>query len=253
MVRVKGVCMPEMGKDQHGHTAQPESLNSLRSDNGIPIDRHNHTDPVQAASLPIDGRCGDAETAGVRCLSEASLGTPVAQCSHVAHSHRSYWPWLALAALVLAFDQASKLWVLAAFVPGEFLPVFPSFNLVLVFNPGAAFSFLADAGGWQKWFFFCLALAVSAWVVYTIRQHPDERLQACALSLIMGGALGNAIDRVLYGAVVDFLDFYWQHWHWPAFNLADSAIFLGAVLMVWDQFHQSSVKSDAHSDTSKEI
>ena len=204
--------MPEMGnKDQHGHTAQPESLNSLRSDNGIPIDRRNHTDPAAG----------------------------------------SYWPWLALAALVLALDQASKLWVLANFVQGEFLPVFPSFNLVLVFNPGAAFSFLAEAGGWQRWFFLSLALAVSAWIVYTIRKHPNERLQACALSFIMGGALGNAIDRVLYGAVVDFLDFYWQHWHWPAFNLADSAIFLGAVLMIWDQFRQSRVKQDSHNDVSQ--
>ena len=150
--------------------------------------------------------------------------------------------WLALALLVIVGDQASKLWVLSAFYLHEQLTVTSFINLTLVFNPGAAFSFLADAGGWQKWFFLGLAIAVSLWVLHTIRREPNETKQAAALSLIMGGALGNAIDRVAYGAVVDFLDVYWQHWHWPAFNVADSAICVGAILLVWDQMTRKPVQ-----------
>lgn len=149
---------------------------------------------------------------------------------------------LALAVLVL--DQISKLWVLAIFQGGEVLPVTPFFNWVLVYNPGAAFSFLAGAGGWQKWFFLVLALAVSAWVIHSLRQPETTFLLGNALSLIMGGALGNAIDRLAYGAVVDFLDFHWQGLHWPAFNLADAAICLGAFLLVWDQFSKKPVQAE---------
>jgi signal peptidase II len=110
------------------------------------------------------------------------------------------------------------------------------FNLVLVFNPGASFSFLADAGGWQKWFFVGLALAISLWLLSMLRKHAHERLLPAALSLILGGAIGNVIDRLRFDAVVDFLDFHLAGYHWPAFNVADSAITVGVALMLLHQF-----------------
>ncbi|MBV6476284.1 MAG: lipoprotein signal peptidase [Rhodocyclaceae bacterium] len=146
--------------------------------------------------------------------------------------------WLSLAALVIVLDQLSKLWVLSALKYGERIEVTPFFNLVLVFNPGAAFSFLSDAGGWQRWFFVVLAIAVSGWLTLLIRQHAAERLLPLAAALIMGGALGNVIDRIRFGAVADFLDLHAAGWHWPAFNVADSAISVGVALLVWQQlFH----------------
>ncbi|OHC61420.1 MAG: signal peptidase II [Rhodocyclales bacterium GWA2_65_19] len=144
--------------------------------------------------------------------------------------------WLALAALVLVLDQASKAWVLASFRLMESLAVTSFFNLVLVFNSGAAFSFLAGAGGWQKWFFVVLALAISLWLLNLLRKHAGERLLPMALALILGGAIGNVIDRLRFDAVVDFLDFHLAGYHWPAFNVADSAITVGVALMLWHQF-----------------
>jgi signal peptidase II len=144
--------------------------------------------------------------------------------------------WLALAAFVVLLDQVSKAWVLASFRYMESLVVTPFFNLVLVYNSGAAFSFLADAGGWQKWFFIVLALGISAWLLSLLRQHAGERLLPLALSLILGGAIGNVIDRLRFDAVVDFLDFHVAGYHWPAFNVADSAITVGVALMLWHQF-----------------
>lgn len=141
--------------------------------------------------------------------------------------------WYALAALVILLDQISKAWVLAAFHLHESLAVTSFFNLVLVMNPGASFSFLADAGGWQRWAFIGLALAISLWLIVLIRRHAGERLQPAAFALILGGALGNVIDRIRFGAVVDFLDFHLAGWHWPAFNLADSAITLGVTLLLF--------------------
>jgi signal peptidase II len=149
--------------------------------------------------------------------------------------------WLALAGCVMAADFASKAWMLAIFQPHERVVVLPFFNLVLVFNSGAAFSFLANAGGWQKWFFIGLALAISVWLVIMIRQHVAERLLPAALALVLGGALGNVIDRLRFGAVVDFLDFHVAGWHWPAFNVADSAISIGVALLLWQQItHKDS-------------
>lgn len=119
----------------------------------------------------------------------------------------------------------------------------PFFNLALVFNPGAAFSFLSDAGGWQRWFFVALALAVSVWLTLLIRSHAAERLLPLAAALILGGALGNVIDRIRFGAVVDFLDVHAAGWHWPAFNVADAAISLGVALLIWQQlFHAEKEK-----------
>ena len=151
--------------------------------------------------------------------------------------------WLALAALVLVLDQASKAWVLASFRLMESLAVTSFFNLVLVFNSGAAFSFLAGAGGWQKWFFVVLALAISLWLLNLLRKHAGERLLPMALALILGGAIGNVIDRLRFDAVVDFLDFHLAGYHWPAFNVADSAITVGVALMLWHQFRYGKESS----------
>lgn len=143
--------------------------------------------------------------------------------------------WLALAGAIIVADFASKAWVLSAFHLHESVAVTSFFNLVLVMNPGASFSFLADAGGWQRWFFIVMALAISVWLVVLIRHHATEKLMPAALALVLGGALGNVIDRIRFGAVVDFLDFHVAGWHWPAFNVADSAITVGVVLLLWQQ------------------
>lgn len=142
--------------------------------------------------------------------------------------------WLALAAGIVTADQLTKYLVVASFVPGESVALAPFFNLVLVYNPGAAFSFLSDQPGWQRGFFIAIALAASVWIVRLLSKHPRERLFAAALTLVLAGAVGNVIDRILIGAVVDFLDFHALGWHWPAFNVADSAITCGAVLLAWD-------------------
>lgn len=147
----------------------------------------------------------------------------------------SFARWLSLAGAIIAADFATKAWVLSAFHLHERVAVTSFFNLVLVMNPGASFSFLADAGGWQRWFFIVLALAISVWLLVLLRHHARERLMPTALALVLGGALGNVIDRVRFGAVVDFLDFHVAGWHWPAFNIADSAITVGVILLVWQQ------------------
>ncbi|MCF8197252.1 MAG: signal peptidase II [Sulfuritalea sp.] len=144
--------------------------------------------------------------------------------------------WLGLALLVLVADQVSKAWILANVGYMERQIMTPFFNIVLVFNPGASFSFLADAGGWQKWFFVALALGISVWLLKLLREHARERLLPTALSMILGGAIGNVVDRLRFDAVVDFLDFHIAGYHWPAFNVADSAITVGVVLMLWHQF-----------------
>ncbi|GAA5785025.1 signal peptidase II [Chitiniphilus shinanonensis] len=153
----------------------------------------------------------------------------------------AFWRWIAVAIAVILFDQITKHAIEASFAYGEQLPVIPGFfNLTLAYNPGAAFSFLADAGGWQRHFFTVLALAVSAWIVFMLRRHHGEARLSLALSLIMGGALGNVIDRILLGHVIDFIHVYYRDWNYPAFNLADSAICVGAALMVWDSFRSKS-------------
>ena len=139
--------------------------------------------------------------------------------------------WLSL--LVIVLDQVSKTWVQGVFVPYESLQVLPVFNLVLVFNEGAAFSFLDDAGGWQRWFFIVLACGVSvALALWLSKLDPRERIEAWGIGLVIGGAVGNVIDRLLLGKVVDFLDFHWAGHHWPAFNVADIAISCGVALLL---------------------
>lgn len=141
------------------------------------------------------------------------------------------WLWLSLLAVVL--DQASKLVVDNTMQLYESIPLVPYFNLTYVHNTGAAFSFLSDAGGWQRWLFAALAIIISGVLaVWLARLQKHEALLAVALSLVLGGAIGNLIDRVAYGYVIDFLDVYYQDWHWPAFNIADSAITLGVILML---------------------
>jgi signal peptidase II len=151
--------------------------------------------------------------------------------------------WLGLSGLIIVLDQLTKLWVVSALRLGQSVELTSFFNLVFVYNPGAAFSFLSDAGGWQRWFFVVLALAVSGWLTLLIRQHAVERLLPLAAALILGGALGNVIDRIRFGAVVDFVDVHAAGWHWPAFNVADSAISLGVALLIWQQlFHAEKEK-----------
>lgn len=143
--------------------------------------------------------------------------------------------WLSIAGLILLADQATKWLVLQTMPLGDVIPITGFFNLVHVRNPGAAFSFLADAGGWQRWLFAFFAIGVSAVLIVMIRKAPDQRLFCLAAALIIGGAIGNLIDRLVFGEVIDFLDFFWNQWHWPAFNLADSAITVGAVVMILDE------------------
>ncbi len=152
----------------------------------------------------------------------------------------SRFGWLILAVVVVGLDQLTKAWVVAALPYRHAIELTPFFRLVHVHNTGAAFSFLADAGGWQRWFFVGLALGASALLLVWLWRLPrQKRLEATGVSLILGGALGNFIDRIRYGYVVDFLDFHLGGWHWPAFNLADTAITLGVGLLLWQSFFTS--------------
>jgi signal peptidase II len=146
------------------------------------------------------------------------------------------WRWFALAAAVVAADQATKAAVLAAFEHGEHLELTGFFNLVLAYNRGAAFSLLAQAGGWQTPLLAGFAIVASAVVSVLIVRNAEKTLACAGLGLVLGGALGNVIDRLRFGSVVDFLDFHAMGWHWPAFNVADSAITIGALLLVVDGF-----------------
>jgi len=143
--------------------------------------------------------------------------------------------WLALALLLVVLDQLSKRYVDSRYFYGERVPVLPFFDLTLLYNPGAAFSFLADGQGWQRWLFSMIALAAIVLILLLLRKHTRQPLFCSALALVLGGAVGNLIDRVQYGHVVDFLLFYWRDWHFPAFNVADMAISLGAGLLILDE------------------
>ncbi|WP_076592049.1 signal peptidase II [Herminiimonas arsenitoxidans] len=153
-------------------------------------------------------------------------------------SPSSIVPWLGIATIVLLIDQITKLTILRLFSYGESHAVTSFFNLVLVYNKGAAFSFLASETGWQRYFFTIVGVAASIFIIYLLKKHSGQRLFSWALSLILGGAIGNVIDRFLYGHVVDFLDVHVAGWHWPAFNVADSAICIGAVLFIYDELRR---------------
>ena len=159
-----------------------------------------------------------------------------------AGSSKPLWLWLGLALLVILADQLTKTLVIAQFALGDSQTVTPWFNLVRVHNAGAAFSFLAGASGWQRWFFVGLGAVASVFIVWMLRKHPGERLFCAAISLILGGALGNVIDRLLHGYVVDFLQFHspflapmFPGGFFPSFNIADSAITVGAVALILDE------------------
>ena len=145
------------------------------------------------------------------------------------------WLWLTL--IVLILDQWSKIAIDSSMTLYESIALVPYFNLTYVHNTGAAFSFLSEAGGWQRWFFAIIAFVISiVLAVWLSRLKKHETLLALALSLVLGGAIGNLIDRVAYGYVIDFLDVYYQSWHWPAFNIADAAISTGVFLMLLESF-----------------
>jgi signal peptidase II len=146
--------------------------------------------------------------------------------------------WFGLSAVVIVLDYVTKVAVLGSFAPGESRALAPFFNLVLVFNKGAAFSFLATAQGWQTFFFAAIAIIASMVISFLIIRNKNKRLFCAGLSLILGGALGNLYDRIVYGQVVDFLDFHAAGWHFPAFNVADSAITVGAGILILESFLQ---------------
>ena len=153
----------------------------------------------------------------------------------MTRARTSPWLWLALAALLVLLDQFTKVLIVGAMQLGEGFAVTSFFNIVRVHNTGAAFSFLAQAGGWQRWFFTGLGLAAAVFIVWLLHRHPGQRLFGFAMACVLGGAVGNVIDRVIYGHVVDFLDFHALGLHFPAFNIADSAITVGAACLILDE------------------
>ena len=155
-----------------------------------------------------------------------------------ASSSSSLAPWLGISLIVILFDQLTKIAVTKVFAYATPYAVTSFFNFFFVFNRGAAFSFLAAASGWQRWAFTALGIAAACVIVYLLKRHGNQKLFCTALALIMGGALGNVIDRLVHGRVIDFLDFHVGGWHWPAFNLADSGIVVGAALLVLDELRR---------------
>jgi signal peptidase II len=147
----------------------------------------------------------------------------------------SLWLWLGLALLVVVLDQLSKTLILGSFQLNDSRALTSWFNLVRVHNTGAAFSFLAGASGWQRWFFVGLGTVASAFIVWMLKKHPGQKLFCFAVTMIMGGAIGNVVDRLLHGYVVDFIQVHYGGWYFPAFNLADSAITLGAICLILDE------------------
>ena len=144
-------------------------------------------------------------------------------------------PWLGLALLLFLIDQFTKVLILGAYALGDSTYVTSFFNIVRVHNPGAAFSFLASASGWQRWFFTALGIGAAIFIVWLLRSHSSQRLFAFSMACLLGGAVGNVVDRVLYGYVVDFVQLHYAGWAFPAFNVADSAITAGAIGMILDE------------------
>jgi signal peptidase II len=160
----------------------------------------------------------------------------------MARTKGAFWPWLGLAAAIMLLDQFTKVLILGYYQLGDSTYVTSFFNVVRVHNTGAAFSFLASAGVWQRWFFTAVGVGAAIFIVWMLRSHPGQKLFAFALACILGGAIGNVIDRVVHGYVVDFLDFHWSFLsgifhggHFPAFNVADAGITIGAVSLILDE------------------
>ncbi|AWI54256.1 signal peptidase II [Aquabacterium olei] len=159
-----------------------------------------------------------------------------------AASRQGLLPWLGIAFIIILLDQFTKVLIVGWLQHGESREVWSFFNIVRAHNTGAAFSFLANAGGWQRWFFVGLGTVATGFIIYMLREHGGQRLFSWALTLILGGAIGNVIDRLVHGYVVDFLDFHWRFLapmfpggHFPAFNIADCAITVGAALLILDE------------------
>lgn len=146
--------------------------------------------------------------------------------------------WLGIAALIVLLDQLSKIFILNLLSTDPSIPISHFFNLALAYNTGAAFSFLANGTGWQRYLLSFIGVIATLVILYLLNRHREQRLFCCALSLILGGAIGNLIDRMMYGYVIDFLDFYIKSWHWPTFNIADSAITIGATLFILDELRR---------------
>jgi signal peptidase II len=147
----------------------------------------------------------------------------------------AYWPWLVWALALIGIDQVTKQWILSLYQYGDWTPVTSFFNIVRAHNTGAAFSFLAEAGGWQRWFFVLIGVVATVLIIWQLRKHPAQKFFCFSISSILGGAIGNVVDRLQHGYVVDFLDFHFGGWHYPAFNVADMAICVGAACLVLDE------------------
>ena len=173
-------------------------------------------------------------------MSGARSATAAASTAARPAGSTALWPWLAVALVVVAFDQLTKLLVVDALRLGDSHTIVASvLNLVRVHNSGAAFSFLAGASGWQRWFFVGLGAVAAVFIVWLLARHRGERLFCWALALILGGAVGNVVDRLLHGHVIDFIQVHWADaWYFPSFNIADSAITVGAVLLVVDELRR---------------
>jgi signal peptidase II len=160
-----------------------------------------------------------------------------------------WWRWLGVSVAVLVLDLATKAWVSAAFAMGDVHVVTPFLNLVLWHNTGAAFSFLAGGDGWQRWFLVAVTLVVSGVLLAMLRRHPGNRLLAPALAMVLGGAAGNLWDRLTAGHVVDFVQLHAAGYYWPAFNVADSAITVGVVLIILDGLREVRAPAGAGADS----
>jgi signal peptidase II len=162
----------------------------------------------------------------------------VARSGKSSGSQQAFFAWLGTSALIIIIDQLTKIIAKNNLFEGVARPVTSFLNWTLVYNPGAAFSFLASAGGWQRWFFTGLGLIAAIVMIWLIKKNTQQTLFCLAMSLILSGAIGNVIDRIVYGAVVDFVDVHYMGWHWPAFNIADSAITLGVILLIFDEIRR---------------
>jgi signal peptidase II len=150
-------------------------------------------------------------------------------------SSRSWLPWLGVALAVFIADQFTKALIMGYYQLGDSTHVTNFFNVVRAHNTGAAFSFLAGASGWQRWFFTAIGVGAALFIIWLLRSHAGQKLFSLALALILGGALGNVVDRLMHGYVVDFVQVHWRGWYFPAFNVADSAITVGAACLILDE------------------
>ncbi len=168
----------------------------------------------------------------------AKKSTTLVKSSGPSGSSSSMLPWLGLALIIFLVDQFTKVLILGYYHLGDSTPITSFFNIVRAHNTGAAFSFLAEASGWQRWVFTGIGLAAAVFIIWQLRTHPGQKMFCFALGSILGGAIGNVVDRVQHGYVVDFLDFHLRGWHYPAFNVADAGITIGAICLIVDELRR---------------